>query len=612
MSESEINVNEIAGHAVADLVESFLSSVGNNTKEQIAKLKIRVGKGFSRYLSETLDRYSKFKTLINRYDAIELSNNYVPARIKNGTDVFRSDDFFASLVENKRLIVEGTAGLGKTLFVRHMLRHTILYEKKFIPILFELRNLHLDNSQTLTANLVMQVAHYVPSFTEEHLRFGMERGKFIIYLDGIDEISLKDRTRYASEILDLAYRYTETPILLSTRPDDFYIPWETFRVAKLLPMTREQTSLMLSKLQFDPEVKKKFLEEITPEYFQQHSEFLSIPLLATLMMLTYSEFSAVPNTMHVFYEQAYQTLFHKHDFIKGAYSRTIETGLDVEQFRQALAAFCFITYLQERFSFLQYQALEDIKAALSLARVECHDEAFLKDLLVTVCLLQRDGNYITFVHRSFQEYFAALFISKSPPSEIFAIFEALVSRGRVDAVIRMTLQLNDGVVEQEWVLPKLRAFDKAIDNAKTDFDLVKSAVGAPQFRRGVVFAKLGKIDWNSLLAILNEYSPHLSLLLKTDDYSDDAGRILRYVNQQQALADKEQPYNRAALGAQKRGAKGETFNLAVLPSDFLNDLKCIKDAARAVRELQRIKVILEEKQQDKRHDIRGLLSKYKK
>jgi hypothetical protein len=610
VAEVEVNVNEIVGHAAADLIDSFFSSVGSATKDQIAKYKVRFGRGFSRYLTETLVRYSKFKTLINRHEAIDLDEYYIPSRIKDGDAVFRSDDFFVEFEKKKRFIVEGTAGLGKTLFVRHMLRHTILYEKKYIPILFELRHLHLDNTRSLTANLVKQVADYIPGFNEDHFRFGMESGKFIIYLDGIDEISLEDRTRYASEILDMAYRFTETPILLSTRPDDFYVPWEVFRVAKLLPMTREQTVLMLSKLQYDAEVKQSFIQSITPEYFREHSEFLSIPLLATLMMLTYSEFATVPNQMHVFYEQAYQTLFHKHDFIKGAYSRTIESGLDVEQFRQALAAFCFISYLQERFSFLQFQVIEDINAALALARIDVDKDDFLKDLLVTVCLLQRDGNYITFIHRSFQEYFAALFISKSPPSEIFEVMEALISRGTVDSVIGMIVQLNDGVVEKEWVLPKLRKLDGFIEGNNSDIALINSALGKPQFHRGLTFTNLGKIDRHSFRIILAEYSRTDRPV--ADDYADDARLITSYLDEQQSLAEKQQPYNRAALGARKRELQGSDFNLAVLPADLISELRCVRETAADVRELGVIKEALEDKQNKRSHSIRSLLSKYKR
>ena len=611
MAESEINVNEIAGHAAADLVESFFSSVGMNTKDQITKAKIRFGKGFSRYLNETLERYSRFKTLINRHDAIDLVQNYVPARIATETKSFRSDEFFNVLNQKKRFIVEGTAGLGKTLFVRHLLCHTILYERKYIPILFELRNLHLDNTKSLLANLVKQVSDYIPGFNEDHFRFGLDMGKFVIYLDGIDEISLADRSRYASEILDLAYRYPGAPILLSTRPDDFYLPWEVFKVARLLPMTREQTLLMLAKLQFDEDVKKKFVEGITPEYFDDHTEFLSVPLLATLMLMTYSEFAAVPGAMHIFYEQAYQTLFHKHDFIKGAYLRKVESGLDIERFRVALSAFCFITYLQERFSFLQVQALEDIGDALSHAQIICDREAFLKDLLVTVCLLQRDGNQITFIHRSFQEYFAALFISRSQPSEISAIMDALITRSRTDNVVKMIFQLNSGMIEREWVLPQLRYFEGLLSSGESNYALVKSAFGLLEFRQGIATEAIRKSDIAGFRVLLNKYR-EVTCARDVDNYSDDWSLISRYLDLQASLADKEQPFNKGALAAHKRVRGGDSLPLSVLPFDLVENLRCIREMADEIRQLGTMRAGLEAKHNQSSDAVRSLLSKYRK
>ncbi|PPJ46397.1 NACHT domain-containing protein [Rhizobium sp. KAs_5_22] len=609
MSEVEINVNEIAGHAAADLVESFFSSVGNVTKDQIAKYKVRFGRGFSSYLSETIARYSKFKTLINRHEAISFEHNYVPVRIKSGEEVFRGEDFFAQLALGKRFIIEGTAGLGKTLFVRHLLRHTILYETDYIPILFELRHLHLDNTKSLIANLVKQVADHLPGFTEEHLRFGMGSGKFIIYLDGIDEIALTDRTRYAAEILDLAYRYPETPVLLSTRPDDFYLPWEAFTVAKLLPMTREQTTLMLSKLNYDGDIKSAFIGTMTEQFFENHEEFLSIPLLATLMMLTYSEFATVPSKMHVFYEQAYQTLFHKHDFIKGAFSRTIESRLDVEQFRQVLAAFCFISYLQERFSFLQFQLIEDLKAAFALSNIDADSDAFLKDLMVTVCLLQRDGIYTTFIHRSFQEYFAALFISNSPPSEVFDIVEALVERGRVDNVLRMVFQLNEGVILQEWVIPKLGKLEGLLNENLSDIALIRSILGKPVYENGLTFPKAGIIEHKSLRIILNEFSDRPNV--RTADHQDDRRLITSYIDRQRTLSERQEAYDRRALGAHKREAQGKGFNISALPDNLLNELSCVREVAADIRCIQSLRISLEKKMKERSSGIRNLIARYK-
>ncbi|NKM95687.1 NACHT domain-containing protein [Rhizobium leguminosarum] len=612
MSEGEVNINEIAGHAAADLVESFFSNVGNMTKEQLAKRKVSVGIGFKKYLKEAVAKYSRYKTLISRHDPIELKDSYVPVRIRTGGESQRYEDFFERVVEKKRMIVEGTAGLGKTLFVKHLFRHTVLNERRFIPILFELRNLHLNNSQTLLANLVKQVAPHVPGFNEEHLKFGMEKGKFFIFLDGIDEISIEDRTRYASEILDLSYRYPDAPFLLSSRPDDFYVPWESFEVARLLPMTREQTVSMLGRLKFDPEIKEKFIEQITPAYFNDHAEFLSVPLLATLMMLTFSEFSAVPSRIHVFYEQAFQTLFHKHDFIKGAFQRKIESGLDIAQFRQVLAAFCFISYLEERFSFLQFQAIENIEAAVKLQRVECETDAFLTDLLVTVCLLQRDGTYISFVHRSFQEYFAALFLTQSPPADIFGIVEGLVRRGKIDAVLRIALQQNDGVVEREWVIPKLRKMEKQLPAASSsDYDLVKAVFGAPLFKLGLIFESGAKIDKNSFLLILRQYGNCDIGTPGDEKYYDDARKIHQYLEIQREHREAGLDYNRAALAAQKRGLDTDVYNLATLPTDLMESLQSLRDLANAIRQLRPIREALEVKQGERSSDIRELLGKYK-
>ncbi|TCR70722.1 hypothetical protein [Rhizobium sp. BK376] len=58
MAEFDVNINEIVGHAAADLIESFFTSLGDKTAEQIKRFKIKFGKGFSRYLAESFNRYS--------------------------------------------------------------------------------------------------------------------------------------------------------------------------------------------------------------------------------------------------------------------------------------------------------------------------------------------------------------------------------------------------------------------------------------------------------------------------------------------------------------------------------------------------------------------------
>ncbi|WP_409188475.1 NACHT domain-containing protein [Bradyrhizobium sp. RDM4] len=601
MPDFEIDVNKLATHAATELIDSFFSLVKGETKDQIGKYKVRFGRGFSRYLTETARRYGQYKTLLNRYDSVSLSTSYVPARARLGEDTLRVEDFLRDFLENKqRLILEGTAGLGKTLFLRYSLSFITQNEPKFIPILFELRHLH--GAETLTANLAKLVAMYVHGFTEEHLKFGLERGAFVVLLDGLDELSLSERTRYASEILELCYRYRETPILISSRPDDVYAPWEIFRVARLLPMTREQTVLMLEKLSFDAVIKEKFLSALTPEFFDAHREFLSVPLLSTLMMMTYREFASIPSKLYVFYDQAFQTLFNKHDFIKGAFTRKIESGLDIDRFRKVLSAFCFISYLQEELSFLQHRAIEIIRSALEMTEVECDPEQFLNDLLVTVCILQRDGLYVTFVHRSFQEYFTALFASQRSRSlDMFDFAERLVARGRTDNVLAHALQLNEEAIEQEWILPKIVSIEAKVKKPRVkDIDLAEEVYGPIRYGDGIEFDQK---MFRSIRQILNLYSkePLPEVLPK---FIEDVVMISNYADEQAELAREEKPHNKLIVRSIKRG-----LLFSALPAALRNELTTVKELARSIREIANLRRELEARQSSRKMALGKLLER---
>jgi NACHT domain len=611
MAKFDVNVNEIAGHAAADLVESFFQHVGSATKDQIAKYKIRFGRGFSKYLTHTLTRYSQFKTLLNRYEPLVLEDHYVPARIRLRNQTKRDEDFFEEINERRRIVIEGTAGLGKTLFLRHLFAHTVRYHHKFIPVLFELRNLHLKPGASLLSRLTKQISDHIPAFEEEHLVFGLQRGKFAIFLDALDEIAFAERSRYGSEILDLSYRYVDVPLIISSRPDKFYAAWETFTVGELLPMTRSQTKLMLEKLKFEPIAKATFLQALTDDFFKRYADFLSIPLLGTLMMLTYEEFSGVPDKVHVFYEQAFQTLFQRHDSLKGAFSRKIESGLDLEQFRRVLSAFCFVSYLSEQFSLLEYEALQNIRTAAELADVELDAEMYLTDLLVTVCILQRDGQHITFVHRSFQEYFTALFVVRHGRSlNIFDFVERLLVRQRPDNVLRLVQQLESEVIEQGWVLPTIKKLEPRINLQKPDIELLKGFFGSLAYSRGLVFSGRSAADLAAIEFILDTYGDGAIFARKV--YTADEKAIQAYMRVQAELAEKHQPHNIGALSAYRRDKRlQEGMPLSALATEIVDKLECVKDLAAALRALPKVRKSLEAGQAQRETQLKTLLTKFR-
>jgi hypothetical protein len=89
-------------------------------------------------------------------------------------------------------------------------------------------------------------------------------------------------------------------------------------------------------------------------------------------------------------------------------------------------------------------------------------KAFLDDLIDSVCMLQRDGLQYSFVHRSFQEYFAALFVTKLDDDKIYRILNAY-SKNVNDNVIPMLVDMHRLRVEKHWIAPIINEMENIID-----------------------------------------------------------------------------------------------------------------------------------------------------
>ena len=76
-------------------------------------------------------------------------------------------------------------------------------------------------------------------------------------------------------------------------------------------LTIPQVIRLISKIDYDRDLKRHFIEQIYHHLYASHKSFLSSPLLATIMLLTYEYFAEIPNKMHIFYEQAFAALFRR-------------------------------------------------------------------------------------------------------------------------------------------------------------------------------------------------------------------------------------------------------------------------------------------------------------
>jgi hypothetical protein len=292
-------------------------------------------------------------------------------------------------------------------------------------------------------------------------------------------------------------------------------------------MVKEQVLELLRKLDYDMDVKKKFISEIKKHLFERHKSFLSNPLLATMMLLTFEQFAQIPDKMHVFYEQAFDTLYLKHDALKASYKRQTYTNLSIDDFKRLFSTFCLITYFEQAFSFDETLIREYLKRSVEISKIGVEVDSLLRDLLESVCLIQRDGIYYNFSHRSFQEYFCAYFISRSSDSEAYRAAEKLAHRVE-DNVLAMLKDINQDLLEEHWILPRLDNICEAIE--KVDevanpfaYALIFGSIGIMRFirRDWRVSWETGKQELYVKYAILTLYPEYMNKFDKPKGSGDD-------------------------------------------------------------------------------------------
>lgn len=473
----EFDPNKVAAELAQNLIKDTSKLLTAGVRDFFRRLGDALQKNIKPYLEATINKCSVVKTLIiNRDGPSKLFDIYVHTRVFARGREIQDDNFISELPALKSVVIEGSGGAGKSMLMRYLFISLCNNFIGKLPLFVELRTLNTFQTRDLLAFVHHSITGPVDAaMTREQFNAGLRAGSFCIILDGFDEVDVDHRTNIEKQILALRDQYPELIIIVSSRPDpeDRFNSWSKFHVCRVLPMSREQVDDLIDKLDYDTVVKAKFLKALDA-LFRTHQSFLSNPLLCIMMLITFEQYGHIPDKMHIFYEHAFDALFFRHDATKeGAYRRQTHGKLPIDEFRDCLSAFCLVSYSKERISFTNVEVHETIKQALAIEQKDVAGSDFLNDLVEAVCLLQMEGLQYQFTHRSFQEYFVACFIGRSPPN-LRSMLDHF-SRRRQDEVIPMAFAMNRRLIEREWIIPKLKEFRDVAENVNPKTDLVAYA-----------------------------------------------------------------------------------------------------------------------------------------
>lgn len=424
------------------------------------QIKLRLRNCYKQYLLRTRERYSKSKSFFIRNESVDLYSYYVPTGIQCGRNKISNPKFLSCISASKRIIISGTGGSGKSVLMRHLFLDCIS-SKQFVPVMIELRDINSDAS-SLEDKIKDTLDTYGFEASNEFIQKAKSAGHFCFFLDGYDEVNHSTKRNLIQQIKKISNKYSDCPIFISSRPDEVFNGIEDFNIYRILPLDIELASNLVKMLPFDEEIKEKFSKALLDGLFEKHESFLSNPLLLSIMLLTYGQNAEIPSKLSIFYNQAYEALFQRHDANKGGYSRERRTNLDIQDFSRVFSLFSLQTYEKRLFKMPRTDCLGYIEKSRDNLNKKFQPEDYLADLLSAACLLMEDGLEISYSHRSFQEYFVSLQIASSSPD----IQEQLVNRywkNMVsDNVIYLLSEINPELVERVLIIPKLTSLFKEI------------------------------------------------------------------------------------------------------------------------------------------------------
>ncbi len=465
------------------------------------------------------------RNVLYRNQLAKTDEKYVSISFKTVHDEEITDvQFLPALLARRHIMLKGRGGAGKTMFTKWIvLRIAETFEHhQQIPIYVELRDVKDGGSDEPIEKILFN--HITTSrSTASFNQFveGIQAGLFVFIFDAADEVRKIDRPSICRKLQEFSQTFPECGILLTSR--DFaevenLAGYEPYRTRSL---RKNEAIEILEKLDYDDEVREALIALIRSDETQKHEFFLSNPLLVTILLLTYDQSKEIPTKRSAIYKRAFEALYERHDTSKGIYRRDHHAGLPMDEFEAVFSTFCFGTYINGKIDFDESELVPLFKAACELSGIIESATDIAKDSYESVCLLTKEGHDFVFCHRSFQEYFVAVYLRDYRGDDLPEIMDLALKRGQGENVVEFLYEIDKKDLERHFVLPNLQKLISRIER-KLSGGPGDALVIARHFYKSIKFREkdfgfggvdfAGTEDTNFLFSISSVY-PELNLLL---------------------------------------------------------------------------------------------------
>lgn len=367
---------------------------------------------FEEYLKRSYNKHSFITTVVFQNQQKALSDLYIPLTVVNEEDDVTHvvDAYHTSFVPKYgKVLIGDSAGMGKSTLLK-LLFLKCMETNGGIPVLIELRQLRL--SFTVLDSIKAQIDSIDEQVDQNFVLKLIQNGKFVFFLDGFDEIPSTYEAEVIQDINSFVDKAHENLLVLASRPEKALTAFNNFKKFGIQPLSNEQAFELLLKYGRGSEIARTLIEKIQEPQYEHISEFLSNPLLVSLLYRLYEYKATIPLKKHVFYRQVFESLYEEHDITKDAgFRRDKYSNLDIDDFHKVLRTLGFFTSKRGEVEYTKDDLLKLINQTRdALPGIVFNSNDFLKDLLSKVPLFVQDGHQYRWTHKSIQDYFSAQYI----------------------------------------------------------------------------------------------------------------------------------------------------------------------------------------------------------
>ena len=348
-----------------------------------------------------------------------------------------SADSKTLLKENNYLLLTGTEGMGKSMYLRNLYLKD-LKKQDILPILILLRSYTNDlDSKSLLDIIIDKIDISHIGITAMDFKELLNNYHVVLYLDGLDEINIKNGTLKATftrKLKDFITQFSKVQIIISSRPDyeenkfsqlemftQYYLEefcdenaytyvyniWLAYpNIMQSIFKAHAPALIDISKLSDRDCFQNAALYDEAVNFVTTYQEFARSPLFLTIILNLYKEdFTSTSLTKNEIYLKHFDMLYRN-----GITKNKLKKYPSKEELKFIIEELSY-KMLGTNFYDISKEKLYDIISELTCYD---HNKYDSRDLEIIIC---EDLAYINcmhekynFIHNSFKEFFAAMYL----------------------------------------------------------------------------------------------------------------------------------------------------------------------------------------------------------